>query len=232
MKLWRFSLRYLARNYWQTILLVIGIMLGVAVVVAIDFSNASAKIALDLSTQSLVGKSTHQIIAANGGIEETVFVKLKNERKLEYGSPVVEGYITVPAWQDRALLLMGIDPILDYQIRDIYGKKTEVLPQLINSFSQPLQVILSKDLAAQYSLSLGQKLSVEFEGKQFNLEIVGLAASQDPLAQQSLNGLIIMDIGSAQELLNRQGLLDRIDVRLTGDQEIITLRDFFLKAYS
>lgn len=219
MKLWRFSLRYLSRNLWQTILLIVGIMLGVAVVVAIDFSNASAKIALDLSTQSLIGKSTHQIIAANGGLDEKLFVDLKNSGKLKISSPIVEGYISIPSWQNQAVHLLGVDPLLDYQMRDIYGQNTTVLPQLLSTFAKPMQAILSKGLAESHNLSIGQSLPIEFEGKNFILKIAGIIDSQDPLVRRSLEGLIIMDISSAQEILGQIGLLDRVDIRLVNDLE-------------
>jgi putative ABC transport system permease protein len=64
---WYIGWRYLLRHGWQSIMMVLGISLGVAVVVAIDLANASASRAFDLSTESVTGKATHQISAGPGG---------------------------------------------------------------------------------------------------------------------------------------------------------------------
>ncbi len=61
--------RYLLRHRWQSVLMVLGIALGVAVMVAIDLANASASRAFVLSTETLTGKATHQIDGGTLGIE-------------------------------------------------------------------------------------------------------------------------------------------------------------------
>ena len=60
--LWLSSARYLLRRPWQMALSVLGITLGVAVVVAIDLGNQSAKHAFNLSSNAVTGKATHQIV--------------------------------------------------------------------------------------------------------------------------------------------------------------------------
>src|SRR5690606_29828365 len=62
--------RYLLRRPWQSALMVVGIMLGVAVVVAIDLANASASRAFDLSTAAVAGRATHQIVGGPAGLDE------------------------------------------------------------------------------------------------------------------------------------------------------------------
>ena len=55
------------RHPWQSLLMVLGITLGVAVVVAIDLANASASRAFDLSTEAVAGRATHQIDGGPAG---------------------------------------------------------------------------------------------------------------------------------------------------------------------
>ncbi|MCX7668502.1 MAG: hypothetical protein N2439_00325, partial [Anaerolineae bacterium] len=66
----RIGLRHLRRHPWQTVLMAIGIMLGVAVIVAIDLANAAAARAFDLSTEAIAGRATHQIIGGPTGLDE------------------------------------------------------------------------------------------------------------------------------------------------------------------
>ena len=81
--LYKFSLRYLIRQGWQTFLLILGILLGVAVVIAIDYANESSKKAISLSTQSITGQATHQILPSGFGIPESIFVDLIKSVDLE-----------------------------------------------------------------------------------------------------------------------------------------------------
>jgi len=64
----RVGLRYLRYHPWQTALMIVGVMLGVAVMVAIDLANAAASRAFDLSTDAIAGKATHQIVGGPTGL--------------------------------------------------------------------------------------------------------------------------------------------------------------------
>ena len=75
--LWRIGWRYLLRHPWQSVLMVLGITLGVAVVVAVDLANASASRAFDLSTSAVAGKATHQITGGPQGLEENIYTDLR-----------------------------------------------------------------------------------------------------------------------------------------------------------
>ena len=70
------SFRYLLGHPLHTCLSMIGICLGVAVVVAIDLSNYSAKAAFALSTDAIAGKATHYISSDSGGVSEEIYRKL------------------------------------------------------------------------------------------------------------------------------------------------------------
>lgn len=54
--LWNVGWRYLVLRRWQSMLMVLGITLGVAVMVAIDLANASASQAFQLSTESTLAR--------------------------------------------------------------------------------------------------------------------------------------------------------------------------------
>jgi putative ABC transport system permease protein len=200
--------------------LIVGIALGVAVVVAIDFSNETAKKALDLSVQSLLGNSTHQIISTHGLINEEVFVNLVKQGESDSLSPIVEGYVSVPAFDSKSMLIFGIDPLLDFNMRNIYGNQTTVLIPLINSIAKKGNTIISSDIAEKYGLNLNKSLEIEFEGKQIELVIVGIISNEDPLIRQSLNGLLITDISTAQEILGKVGFIDKIDVVFHDENKI------------
>ncbi len=67
-----------------------GICFGVAVVVAIDLSNYSAKAAFALSTDAIAGKATHYISSDSGGLSEEVYRKLRFDLSGQWIAPIIE----------------------------------------------------------------------------------------------------------------------------------------------
>ncbi|MFQ3660682.1 MAG: hypothetical protein SNJ54_17195, partial [Anaerolineae bacterium] len=70
--IWRLGLRHVNRRLLQSVLFVIGVALGVAVVIAIDLANGSASRAFELSAQSVTGRATHQVVAGGAGLPSEV----------------------------------------------------------------------------------------------------------------------------------------------------------------
>ncbi|MGB5835223.1 MAG: ABC transporter permease, partial [Thiohalocapsa sp.] len=104
----RGSLRYLTRHLWQTWLSIIGIALGVAVVIAVDLANESARRGFRLSVEQVTGPATHQIEAASGAIPDSVYAQLRIEHHLQRAAPVIDAPIRIGG---RTLTLLGVDPI-------------------------------------------------------------------------------------------------------------------------
>ncbi len=75
--LFHFAWRYLLKHIWQSILMVIAITIGVAVIVGIDIANETARRGFDLSTEAITGKATHRVSAGSQGVDEQVFFNLK-----------------------------------------------------------------------------------------------------------------------------------------------------------
>ncbi len=97
----RIGIQYLRRHKLQSLLLVVGVALGVAVVIAIDLANQSARRGFELSTQSIAGKATHQISAGPAGFSDSVYQRIRTELGLRASAPVVEGFVTVAELGDR-----------------------------------------------------------------------------------------------------------------------------------
>ncbi len=215
----KFSVRHLVRQGWQTILIIIGILLGVAVVIAIDFANESSKKAIALSSQSITGKATHQIMASGTGIPEKYFSEMMRNGVFDQASPVIEGYVNVTEFNKQAILILGIDPILDFPFRNYYGNEDDQLNQLFTIISEPNSGIIAKDLADEFNLSLGDEINYVFEGKPGYLKIVGLISSDEPIVGESLKGLIIVDISTAQSAFNKIGFLDKVELIINDSKQ-------------
>jgi putative ABC transport system permease protein len=103
------SLRYLLKHPWQVGLAILGVALGVAVVVSIDLANASASRAFGLSTETVAGRATHQIVGGPNGLDEAIYRRLRVELGMRASAPLVEGYAAAPDHPGLTLHILGID---------------------------------------------------------------------------------------------------------------------------
>jgi putative ABC transport system permease protein len=229
MTLYRVGWRYLLRHPWQTILMITGIMLGVAVAVAVDLANTSASRAFDLSTESIAGKATHQIIGGPQGLDENIYTRLRLSGVIQEAAPMFTAYVSSSQLGGIPFQLFGIDPFVDAPFRNYLGSSLqESRPRqenpgnppvinLTNFLARPGSIFISENLARRYKLQTGQKIDLEVSGKTHTVTIGGLLNPTDPLSQRALDGLILADIATAQELTGQIGRLDRIDLILPAD---------------
>jgi putative ABC transport system permease protein len=211
----RVGWRYLIRHFWQSFLMLVGITLGVAVAVGIDIANESARRAFELGTEAVTGRATHFISGGSQGIEESIYVDLKREGLDIHIAPLISDYATVPELGDVTFQLLGIDPFSEAPFRNYLLREDGVsIDGLSIFFTHPNSVLISRGLAEKHALSSGSRFGIEYSGRSIQVTVAGLLDPDDNLSRQGLEGLILMDIASAQELTGRLGQIDQIDVIL------------------
>lgn len=234
--------RTLLRHPWQTMLMILGIALGVAVMVAIDLANAAASRAFDLSTDAIAGRATHQIIGGPAGLDEAVYTRLRTEGAWAAAAPVVTDYVTSPQFGSRPLQLLGVDPFAEAPFRSYLGPTPLAPLPAREGGSQPaapavtegdrlpspargggggevsqLSAFLTRPGALLISegLAVGDAVTLDASGRASAGVIVGLLRPEDGLTRRALDGLILADIATAQEALGMVGRLSHVD--LIGD---------------
>ncbi len=223
-----YSFRHLWKQRWQSALLILGILLGVAVVIAIDFANESARQALKVSTTNLTGEATHEIVNSGGTIPNSFFTEMAREGLINKAAPIVEGYVEVLELNGQVLQLFGIDPFWDIGIRNFYGSEPGDGLALLGTVIRPNQVILAQSVADEFGLQENDMLTLLYEGRTIEVQIAALINSQDSLANQSLQGLVLTDIAVAQEVLGKEGGLDRIELVLKNEKELQQIQSVLL----
>ncbi len=204
--LYRASLRYLARHPWQSWLSVIGIALGVAVVVAVDLANQSARTAMQLSVERISGRATHRILSATGDIQEEVYVRLRIEQGLRPAAPVVEGVVRIA---DRTVTLLGIDPFAAKPLEQ--GGTSLDMAALPGLLTRPGALLIGVADARSLGVEKGSLLRLHAGGREQEAFVAGILATDNPVLME---GLVLADIATAQELMGRTGYIDRIDLIL------------------
>jgi putative ABC transport system permease protein len=216
--------RYLWFHRWQSLLMVLGIALGVAVVISIDLANAGAAKAFELSTETVTGKATHQVEGGVSGLEEGLYARLRVENPAYLAAPVISEYATSPQLDGQPMQLLGIDPFADAPFRSFLGQAGSVdfpgLEELSLFLTRPGAVLLSRPLAERFGLEPGNELELVVGGYTRKAFVAGVLVPANSLSQRTLDGLILADISTAQELTGMEGRLSRIDLLLpAGDAQ-------------
>lgn len=213
------SLRHLLRHPWQVGLAILGVALGVAVVVAINLANDSARRAFALSTETITGPATHQIVGGPDGVDDALYRRLRVELGVRRSAPLVEGYAAAPDHPGLTLHILGIDPLAEASFRPyLLGSQGEAVGSNVTTlFTQPGTALLSADTARAYDIAAGDSVRARFGAGIVQARIVGLLEPQDAQSSRALDGLLIADIATAQEWLGMLDKLSQIDLVLPDD---------------
>ena len=221
--LWLSGLRHLSRHPWQMALSILGITLGVAIVVAIDLGAQSAKRAFRLSSDAVAGTATHQIIGGPGGLPEDIYTMLRVELGVRDSAPLVEGYAYLE--DDRVLRILGVEPFADSQFRPYTGggslgnTPVEAMTHAFDLLAMPATGLISVGTADSLDLRAGDTIALDISGLDQEVRIVGLISPQNSLSGEMLEGLLITDIATAQELTDFEGRLSHIDLIVPPGEE-------------
>jgi len=211
----RANRRHFVRHPLQLILAILGVALGVAMVVSIDLAAKSTHRAFALSMEALTGRYTHHLTGGPMGIPESLFTRLRVEAGLRETAPAVEGYIGL---KETTCHLIGFDVFSERNLRSrfVNAARGEEGMRLL---TEPNTVLLSAVSAQRLGLKPGDELKVMIDNRPHQLILVGYAEGSMP-PDPVLEGVMLADITTAQELLGRVGWLDRIDLVLGEDPSL------------
>ncbi|MFW5947197.1 MAG: FtsX-like permease family protein [Gemmatimonadota bacterium] len=210
----RSSLRHLRQHRWQAALSVLGVGLGVAVVLAVDLAVSSARRGFTLSAEAVAGRATHQVVAGPGGLPDTAYRTLRQVPGVAAAAPVVEGdAVTVSG---VVLRVLGVDPFAEGPFGR-YSSGAGIGPAVSALIGQRAG-LLSVSTAASLGVAEGEWLALNAGGRRDSVRVAGLLEPSDQASRLGLENLLVVDIGTAQAVLGREGL-DRVDVILEANGE-------------
>ena len=215
--LWAASVRHLLRHPAQLVLALLGLSVGVGTIIAVDIATASSGRAFQLSSQAVNGAATHEIVGGPQGVDERVYVDLRTREggPLPAGAvgvrpalaPVVDGYVIVG---ERTMQLIGIDPLADPELNANGGDVRPASGDPARWFTQPGAVVMGASAARQLGLSVNQRFDLDVGGKTYQAVLIGTVADD----KAGYDSLVLTDIAQAQEWMDAEGRLSRIDVRV------------------
>jgi putative ABC transport system permease protein len=215
----RSSLRYLTRHPWLMGLSVLGVALGVAVVVSIDLANTSAARAFELSTETVTGRATHQVVGAAGTLDGDVYRRVRVEAGVRRAAPVVEGYATIEG-SARTFQVLGVDPFAEAPFRPYLGGGPGGASGGdgsgggldLGTFMTRDAALMAAGTADELGLAAGDTLQVEIEGTTAPVELAGRIEPRSERTRRAVANLLVTDVSTAQALFDMPGQLSRIDL--------------------
>ena len=223
----RIARRHLWRHPWQLGLAVLGITLGVAVAVSIDLANESARRAFALATEAVTGRATHQVVGGPSGLADELYRALRLDLGARPAAPVVAGDVAALDYPGRTFHVLGVDPFAEPPFRPYLGteggERREPPPQdrlstVAALVTRPGTALMARPTARDLGLAVGDRLTVRVAGARRTLTLAGLLDPADPASARALDGLLVTDIATAQEIFGAVGRLSRIDL-IVSDNE-------------
>jgi putative ABC transport system permease protein len=209
------GLRDLVRRPLHTGLMVLGVALGVAVVIAIDLANTSAARGFERSTEAVTGRATHQVLGGPSDLPQDVFRRIRVEAGLRASTPVVEGHAVALDLDRQPLQVLGLDPLSDAPFRHHLGGTSLAEPGWARLFVDPGAAVIGSALAARYGLAIGDPLRLQVQDRIETLEVAGIAHGADTDEEAALETVVLLDVGGAQRLFRLGDHLSRIDLIAT-----------------
>ena len=215
----RLGLRYISRRLFQSMLFIVGVALGVAVVIAIDIANSSASRAFALSAEGISGRATHQIVGGPNGFDSALYAWLRIDLGIKRSAPIISEFVRLPA-TDRPLRLLGVDPFVEAPFRPYLAAEADAdFAALHRLIAEPGAAVISDSLAQTLGLKLNDAFDISAGGRFASARAVGIMQPENAASRQALDDLIITDIATAQEIAGLPGRIHRIDLILDDDDD-------------
>ena len=210
----RASLRHLVAHPVETILALIGIALGVAAVLAIDLANESARRAFALSSERVAGRATHQIVGGPSGVPETLYRHLRMTAGFRAAAPVFDRDVAIVGHPGRTARLLGVDPFAEALVRERLAAAVpaEQEASLSDLLTRPLTALIARELADELGIGPGGDVAIRIATQRHTVRVLAILPPRP-----GLPNLMIVDVATAQELLDATGRLDRIDLVVPDD---------------
>src|SRR6266568_4085440 len=182
----------------------LAIALGVALGYAVQLVNQAAINEFAAAVQTLFGEADLAVRGPRAGFDESLYPRLASLPEVAVASPVLELDARLPGRRD-ALKILGLDIFRAAQIQPFLAGG-EIADRL--DFLRPDRIFLSGAAAEWLGLKKGDGLSIQVGLRVISLQVTGT------LGDGRRQRFAVVDLGAAQAIFARPGVLNRIDLRL------------------
>lgn len=210
------ALRYLKASPGRTLLTLFGILLGVAVIFAIEVVNTSVMASFNKTIDDVAGRTALTVGEEDIGVPEGMLEVVKAVEGVQAAVPVIRESAR-DAVTGTQLAILGVDTLSDSDVRDYEVTKDDVeIEDEIAFLNDPHGVLATREYAGKTingrpPLRVGDTITLETTKGKEEFTVRGLLAPRGP-AKVFGGDLLLMDVYAAQISFGRDAQFDRIDV--------------------
>ncbi len=213
--LYLISWPYLKKHAVRSLLTVIGIVLGVAVFVAMHTANQAVFFAFERTVDRIAGAAQLQVTSGEAGFPEEVLERVQSIPEVQVAVPVIEAPAATRLPGQGNMLILGVDMTGDRSLReyDLESGDEAIVDDPLVFLAQPDSIIITREFAARNSLRVGDRVTLSTMVGDKAFTVRGIMRSGG-LTSAFGGNLAVMDIYAAQQVFGRGRRFDRIDVKL------------------
>jgi len=206
---------YLRRHVLRWTLTVAGIVLGVAVFVAMHIANRSVHEAFSDTVDRIAGSTQLQVSNGEFGFNEDILEKAQAVPEVGIAVPVIEATVETGLRNQGSLLILGVDMTGDRSLRQYEMETAEdaIIDDPLVFIAQPDSLLVTKEFAERNGYHVNSRIPLYTIDGEKQFTIRGIMNSEG-LTQAFGGNLAIMDIYAAQAVFGRGRRFDRIDLRV------------------
>jgi putative ABC transport system permease protein len=191
----------------------LGIAVGVAAILATAIVSESLFASFRKEIEATAGSADLQLVNGGIGVPEELLEQVADTNGVAIAAPLVEGFVSLADHEGDMLAVFGLDFLNDDLHRSQVPRSAIEIVDELEFLNQTDSIALSRSFAVERGYELGDDLWVRTPYGRKKLVVRGLVAATGPASL--FGGMVaLMDIPSAQLLLGKEHMLDRIDVRL------------------
>lgn len=219
--LWRALVAgHLRANRLRSLVTLGAVALGVAISLAIDLANATAVDSFATSVNVVANRVNLQVLGVGRGFDERTLLRVQDLDGVQYASPTIEDSVVVGArsgdpFSGEIMRVLGVDLLRPLPRAE--AQRVDVPGAYRNARADPYELvgergaIVSQRVAQRYHLRTGGTLDALAGDRPVRLRVSAILPAQLAGLDSSV---VFVDVATAQELFNKVGRLDRIDLEV------------------
>lgn len=217
--------RHFLRHRLRTFLTLVGIVLGVAVIVAIAVVNRTLLVSFQRTIDLVAGKAVLQVANGESGFRESLFPAIRDTPGVVDAAAAVEGFLPVVGFKGEKLFVYGVDLLTDFTIREHQFVGAPFgLEQALDFIAQQDSIAVTESFSTRLGLGRGSEITLATSRGARKYTVRALLKEQGT-AKAFGGSFALMDLPVAQMTFGKEGKLDIVDLTLEEGEEIVTVKE-------
>ncbi len=218
------SFRHLRSSPFRSLLVVLGITLGVAMYVATEATSHTMLATFREMVERVSGKADLMLLSNTGGVTSSLAVELMEIEGVEHAAPGLE-ITTRIAESGETLLVLGVDFLGDMHFLpfDVQEGEETAIEDPIAFANDPTAILIARKLAQRLGLKQDSVLKLMTSDGVRDFHVRGVLDDSGPAA--SFGGQVaVMFLDAAQVAFSQGYSVDRIDIAVSKDADPIVVQ--------